>query len=789
LKNRGWLKPAQQFGKRIVHFPEIPFSKHLLMARFIFSFLLVLWGAIPIDAQTPLSGVINAYAAVSAISSLGCATELQVSTTNGFLPGDQVLLIQMKGAQIDLTDGPSFGQITELNGAGNWEFATVSFVDGNTIRLDGTLVRDYDPAGRVQLVRVPVVQDALVTSTLTAQPWNGSTGGVLALFVENTLELSADVDVSGLGFRGGSISNNPDGSCGSGSLGYVYPLEQPGAIWQEGGAEKGEGIAEVAMELRGGRGPLANGGGGGNKHNTGGGGGSNYSAGGKGGDALAGCSVSEVGGVGGRSLESAYLDSKVFMGGGGGCGDDNNGVGSAGANGGGLVFLKCSQLIGNDFAIRSNGATQLQPGTGIADGAGGGGAGGAIVMDVQTYSGPLNVEANGGDGGDQQPTFGCVGPGGGGGAGTAFVIGPNVFPPNVSFSFTAGTAGIFENPAFPCDGTTYGAENGAFNSSLYLFNGELFETIPAGAPLFSLGTDAFICPGETLVLDPGIDADEYLWQDGSTDATFLAEDPGVFWVDVTVADCTQRDSIVIAFASSFELNLGPDTTLCPGETQTVGLNLPNNALYGWSDGSADTLRTFSPPLSIIAFVEQNGCLFSDTLTLTEAVPPMVELGPAVFLCEQTDIPFQLEPTVSGNSLEYFWSDGSTASSLTITQSGSYFLEVSDGNCTSSDSLLVQVEPCVECNYYVPNAITPNFDGINDYLEFFSNCNPLTFEVQLFDRWGNQVYRSADPGFRWDGIFRGRPVPTGVYIYLIRFFVRDQGIEREVQLQGEVTVIR
>jgi hypothetical protein len=117
------------------------------MARFIFSFLLVLWGAIPIDAQTPLSGVINAYAAVSAISSLGCATELQVSTTNGFLPGDQVLLIQMKGAQTDLTDGPSFGQITELNGAGNWEFATVSFVDGNTIRLDGTLVRDYDPAG------------------------------------------------------------------------------------------------------------------------------------------------------------------------------------------------------------------------------------------------------------------------------------------------------------------------------------------------------------------------------------------------------------------------------------------------------------------------------------------------------------------------------------------------------------------------------------------------------------------------------------------------------------------
>ena len=130
----------------------------------------------------------------------------------------------------------------------------------------------YTPSGNVQLIKVPAYNDADVTATLKAQEWNGSTGGVLVLFVADTLYLHANIDVSGTGFRGGSISNNPDGGCGNNNInGYYYNVNQGGNSWLVGGAEKGEGIATLNALKRGGKGKLANGGGGGNKHNTGGG--------------------------------------------------------------------------------------------------------------------------------------------------------------------------------------------------------------------------------------------------------------------------------------------------------------------------------------------------------------------------------------------------------------------------------------------------------------------------------------------------------------------------------------
>ena len=73
-----------------------------------------------------------------------------------------------------------------------------------------------------------------------------------------------------------------------------------------------------------------------------------------------------------------YNTQKVFLGGGGGCGDFNNGVGSIGTDGGGIIIIKAKYIIGNGNKIISDGLDELIQGTGIADGVGGGGGGGAI---------------------------------------------------------------------------------------------------------------------------------------------------------------------------------------------------------------------------------------------------------------------------------------------------------------------------------------------------------------------------------------------------------------------------
>lgn len=435
-----------------------------------------------LKAQTPIGGIINAYTPVTAINNSICPTVVSVGSATAFAVGDKVLIIQMKGARFDTANVSTFGSVINLNGAGSYEIATIKSISGNQVQLNGALSNYYDVTGKVQMVSVPFYLNANITSMLTCQAWNGATGGVLIFEAQSNLAFNADIDVSGTGFRGGSISTNPDGACGTGSPGYHYPLTQPFSMWNAGGAEKGEGIGEIDNLRLAGRGPLVNGGGGGNKHNTGGGGGSNFTAGGIGGNELQGCQIAAAAGMGGKDLSSFYMADRIFLGGGGGCGDYNNAVGSNGQNGGGIVIIIAKAISGNGYKIKANGNDVTVVGSGIADGAGGGGAGGTVFLNSSLVT-ALDVEAKGGRGGDQNPWYGCVGPGGGGGTG-ALLTNMAVLSSGVNYSLTPGNAGLFLNTSFTCYNTTYGAAPGAPNSVGHLTGMSLVFTQDS---LFSCG--------------------------------------------------------------------------------------------------------------------------------------------------------------------------------------------------------------------------------------------------------------------------------------------------------------
>jgi len=375
--------------------------------------------------QTDLiSGIVNDYAQVTAID-IASGT-ITVDDASAFNFDDQVLLIQMQGAGISSADNSSFGDLTGLNGAGSYEFNSVCLVNGNDITLQNGITGSYATsnvaAAGIQLVRVPFyTNDAQVTSTLTAPAWDGTTGGVLAIDVNNDLILNADVDVSELGFRGGTMRSVAPAflDCFVSFGSYYYSLAD------EHGGQKGEGIADYVTNRAYGRGKQANGGGGGNEHNAGGGGGSNTGAGGE------GSVKSETGffacngvnpGIGGTSLSgSGYslANPLIFMGGGGGAGHDNNGESSNGGNGGGIIIIKANEIRTNGNDIRADGEDVPAGGT-VSDGQGGGGAGGAILLEINAVSGGGTIAATGGDGGDTSHPSNCEGPGGGGGGGAVW---------------------------------------------------------------------------------------------------------------------------------------------------------------------------------------------------------------------------------------------------------------------------------------------------------------------------------------------------------------------------------
>src|SRR6185312_4669495 len=91
------------------------------------------------------------------------------------------------------------------------------------------------------------------------------------------------------------------------------------------------------------------------------------------------------------------------------------------------------------------------------------------------------------------------------------------------------------------------------------------------------------------------------------------------------------------------------------------------------------------------------------------------------------------------------------------------LQVSSGCGVATDSVLVKVYSAI----YVPNAFTPNGDGVNDAWEVRALDGYTKADVMIFNRWGQMVYRNNGNPVKWDGTFRGKLQPSGIFCYLIQ----------------------
>ena len=428
------------------------------------------------EGQT-ISGVINSYHKATAIINNGTYNSYSYSgitlqSIAGLSTGDRVLIIQMKGATIDETNTSSFGNISSignLGNAGKYEFSSICGFLNNTIVLSNHLLNTYDVAS-VQVIRVPVFTDVTVAGTLLATEWNpvSETGGVIALEATGTVTMNANVSADSAGFKGAPLFRNTSYHCGPQSAWYY-------GLTGNQGAPKGEGIAAFISNKEYGRGKQSNGGGGGNEDNTGGGGGSNYAAGGNGGNKSGTCGATTHGEPGLALSGFGYSSSnnRVFLGGAGGNGESNNDYGGTsvsegtpGGDGGGLIFIKTNELIGNGFTISANGAQGVNPGLPVkteaaGDGGGGGGAAGAVMLDIATYTGSVIIEARGANGSNAGFQAQCPGPGGGGGGGVIWYSG--TLPGTVITNVNGGASGIIKdapshNPS--CEGLPNGAAAG-----------------------------------------------------------------------------------------------------------------------------------------------------------------------------------------------------------------------------------------------------------------------------------------------------------------------------------------
>ncbi|MBC8045547.1 MAG: PKD domain-containing protein [Fimbriimonadaceae bacterium] len=480
-----------------------------------------------------IAGIINSYTEVTNIS----GNKISVVSADSFSIDDKVLIMQMKGAIIDEINTSGFGNILSYNNAGAYDYAKIISISGTIITIDKSFCRQYDVNHQVQMIRVPVYNNVTISGTLTAQEWNGTTGGVLALEVMDTLNLESDINVSGKGYRGGMfcISNF---NC---SDTFYYSSYETFTDCFSG--EKGESITDLTDEFSGDRGKSANGGGGSSAAQNGGGGGSNYGTGGNGAYQTTGCGTdSNYQSVGGISLY--YDDSHVFLGGGGGGGHQDNGLEvTAGANGGGIVLITANTINASGYGIKANGDSVTDYAN--YESAGGGGGGGSVILRVENFISELIVNIKGGNGGsiiDGFPTSECHGPGGGGGGGY-LGLSISYLPENISVNYSGGEPGTTTSPGAFCDGTTNGAEAGNIGGTFT----DIPLTFEYTYPLVDIGNDTSFCTIFTpFILDAGSGFINYQWNTGITEQTLQVNNFGTYSVSVTNEfGCSSADSITI----------------------------------------------------------------------------------------------------------------------------------------------------------------------------------------------------------------------------------------------------
>ncbi|MGB0429366.1 MAG: Ig-like domain-containing protein [Bacteroidia bacterium] len=431
--------------------------------------------------------IINAYAKVIEIDS--CF--IRVDTTLGFYAEDYVLMHQSKGATIDKSNSDDYGKLIKHNGAGLFEENRIQIISRDTIYLYKQVKQPFNVDFNVQIVGIRPKQKIESTATITAKPWDTSTGGIVYLKALDSITLNHNINVSGLGYNGGKVSQTR----------VKCNYDEFYCDYQSGyGGEKGESIVKLNNNTAC-RGASANGGGGGNASNTGGGGGGNAGSGGLGGKEVSfgsgACSNARVGGVGGKPILYDTLFNaiprntlnRLIFGGGGGGGQQNNeasdGVGGvAGMPGGGIIFINTPKLVSKNINLISNGKSVID--TAGRDGAGGGGAGGTVALFCDSYKGQINVEVNGGNGGNVDNngfnSF-CHGPGGGGGGGLLWLKQLST-PNNFSFSAQKGLAGKNVNSTSKCYQQTHGAVDGQPGYMLYDLKLNLAVVKRANCPPF-----------------------------------------------------------------------------------------------------------------------------------------------------------------------------------------------------------------------------------------------------------------------------------------------------------------
>lgn len=265
-----------------------------------------------------------------------------------------------------------------------------------------------------------------------------------------------------------------------------------------------------------------------------------------------------------------------------------------------------------------------------------------------------------------------------------------------------------------------------------------------------------------------------------------------YYVDFTNPCGTVPDSVFIDVIEVFP-EAGNDTIVCPREP--VNLWASGGVEYEWSPAesvsnstaSVTTARPNYATTYTVLVTDKYGCSAETDVIIDHFPEPYVQTSPDYYGFSGDEVQLEANPSSEGGI--FTWSPAEHLSCVncqnpisTAPKSIDYFVEFEDKNgCKATDDLTIHFEALI----YVPNTFTPDKDDFNEYF-YPKGGNIDTYEMFIFNRWGELVFESHDFNGRWDGTYGGKPCPDGTYVWKIIY--KDFSGNKE-EIVGHVNLLR
>jgi gliding motility-associated-like protein len=262
---------------------------------------------------------------------------------------------------------------------------------------------------------------------------------------------------------------------------------------------------------------------------------------------------------------------------------------------------------------------------------------------------------------------------------------------------------------------------------------------------------------------------------------------GTYTVTVTsLNSCPASSSVTLVEPDPINIKLKINAETCDSKNGSIDATVTGGTgafTYLWSNNESTAfINNLSSGIYSIQVRDSRGCKGSmnDISVTNEIIAAVPHLGADTSVCPGQSV--FLNP---GSFVKYKWQDNSTGPTFRATTTGIYTVEVTNNEgCKGAD----QIEVIVDCSdIYFPLAFTPNGDGLNDDFGPAGNIRSArSFNLIIYNRWGQKVFESKNPLNRWNGVFRNQKSEMGTFIWVASYQINGGPL---ISKKGNIVLIR